>query len=106
MNAIYLNQKLPDTLKAYLNRAQYSIDICFYSYDNDNGITQALQAAVDRGVVVRIVGDSQIDAALWNALPASVKVKRPATLNGMAERIMLSYMYFKEKAVSLRQKTQ
>lgn len=83
VNAIYLNQKLPDTLKAYLNRAQYSIDICLYSYDNDNGITQALQAAVDRGVVVRIVGDSQIDAALWNALPASVKVKRPATLNGI-----------------------
>lgn len=83
VNAIYLNQKLPDTLKAYLNRAQQSIDICLYSYDNDNGITQALQAAVDRGVNVRIVGDSQIDAALWNALPASVKVKRPAALNGI-----------------------
>lgn len=88
-NAIYLNQQIPDTLIAYLNRAQESIDITFYSYDNDNGITQALQAAVDRGVTVRIVGDADVNATLWASLPGT-KIKRPSTLNGiMHNKILL-----------------
>lgn len=88
-NAIYLNQQIPDTLIAYLNRAQESIDMTFYSYDNDNGITQALQAAVNRGVTVRIVGDAGVDATLWASLPGT-KIKRPSSLNGiMHNKILL-----------------
>lgn len=81
-NAIYVNQQLPDTLVSYFNRAEESIDICFYSYDNDNQFTEALQAAVARGVTVRIAGDDGIDAALWASLPGT-KTKRPGALNGI-----------------------
>src|ERR1700758_2073691 len=31
-NAIYLNGTLKDTLIAYINRAQYSIDFCIYDF--------------------------------------------------------------------------
>lgn len=58
-DAIYLDQSLDDTLAAYINRAEYSIDLAIYSY-NTNGIkdiTAALNEAHDRGVQVRIVAD-------------------------------------------------
>lgn len=81
-NAIYLNQSLPDTVRAYINRAKYTIDICLYSFDNENGILAALQAAAAAGKQVRVVGDSGIDADLWTSIPGT-KSKRPASLNGI-----------------------
>lgn len=81
-NAIYLNQLLPDTLRAYINRAKYTIDICLYSFDNENGILAALQAAAAAGKQVRVVGDSGISDDLWSSLPGT-KSKRPASLNGI-----------------------
>jgi len=57
-NAIYLNGTFVDTTVAYINRALYSLDICMYNYTYNSGdgldaIANAVNAAYNRGVVVR-----------------------------------------------------
>ncbi len=81
-NAIYLNQGVPDTLIAYLDRAKYTIDICAYTMDNDNGVVTALLAAQARGVQVRVVADADLNATIFAQLPGT-KTKRPASLPGI-----------------------
>jgi len=59
-NAVYLNKTIDDTLVAYINRAELSIDLAIYNFDNLNlntNITSALNNAHQRGVRVRIIGD-------------------------------------------------
>ncbi len=56
--ATYLNETFDDTLKAYIDRAKYTIDMCMYGVDNNTGLGAALQDAVDRGVAVRVVADT------------------------------------------------
>ncbi|MFA9388242.1 MAG: phospholipase D-like domain-containing protein [Prolixibacteraceae bacterium] len=57
VDAIYLNKAIDDTLIAYINRAQESIDFTIYNFNNDNisNISTALNAAFVRGVKVRII---------------------------------------------------
>jgi phosphatidylserine/phosphatidylglycerophosphate/cardiolipin synthase-like enzyme len=58
VNAIYLNQSIDDTLINYINRAKYTIDMAIYNFNNSgiSNISNALKAAANRGVVVRVVG--------------------------------------------------
>ncbi|QQS27935.1 MAG: T9SS type A sorting domain-containing protein [Sphingobacteriales bacterium] len=81
-NAIYLNQMVPDTLIAYLDRAKYTIDLCAYTMDNENGIVDAILAAQDRGVQIRIVADADLNATIYSQLPGT-KIKRPSSLPGI-----------------------
>ncbi len=64
-NAIQLDHAMDDTLIAYIDRARESIDLAIYNLNNYNisSITNALNAAHDRGVVVRVVYDGDRDAA-------------------------------------------
>lgn len=57
VDAIYLNKAIDDTLIAYINRADESIDFTIYNFNNDNisNISTALNAAHLRGVKVRII---------------------------------------------------
>jgi len=68
VNAIGLNNCIADTLAAYLNRAQYSLDICVYDFDTtlsyninvrDSLCAPKVAAAIDsayrRGVKVRYI---------------------------------------------------
>ncbi|MFN5184046.1 MAG: phospholipase D-like domain-containing protein [Bacteroidota bacterium] len=58
-NAVY-NAAIWDTLKGYIDRAQHTIDIAIYNWDNNTGgtvITSALNAAFNRGVKIRIIYD-------------------------------------------------
>jgi phosphatidylserine/phosphatidylglycerophosphate/cardiolipin synthase-like enzyme len=60
-NAVYLNNKLNDTLVAYINRATTSIDFCIYDYSDDAVMTpveNAITAAYNRGVTIRWIYDS------------------------------------------------
>ncbi len=57
VNAVSLGQVMDDTLIAYMNRAVYTMDIAIYNMDNNNGIVDAINAAYNRGVVVRVIGD-------------------------------------------------
>lgn len=78
-NAVYLNNAVDDTIIAYLDRAQESIDITIYNIDNDNGLIDAINDAYNRGVNVRIVGDEGISSTRWNALNVGGnKIKSPA----------------------------
>ncbi|OWY20248.1 T9SS C-terminal target domain-containing protein [Sphingobacteriales bacterium UPWRP_1] len=82
VDAVYLNQLIPDTLIAYINRAKYTIDMCAYTFDNENAIINALVDADERGVQVRIVADSDINPASLALMPGT-KVLRPASLPGI-----------------------
>ena len=58
-DAVHLDHLIDDTLINYINRAQESIDFTTYNFNNDgiSNIADALNAAHDRGVVVRVVYD-------------------------------------------------
>lgn len=52
--ATNLDDYMADTLAAYINRANESIDFCIYNIDNTK-ISDALNAAYDRGVTIRFI---------------------------------------------------
>ncbi|MNU50416.1 Phospholipase D precursor [compost metagenome] len=59
-NAVYLNHLVADTLAAYIDRAQFSLDICIYNWDystHGSKIVTAVNNAYTRGVKVRIIND-------------------------------------------------
>ena len=68
-NAIYTSA-IWDTLKGYIDRAQRTIDISIYNWDNGTGgsvITNALNAAFNRGVKIRVIYDgSSLNSGLQN----------------------------------------
>ena len=61
VNAVYLNQSLDDTLAAYINRANYSLDIAVYNYVQSGSIAAidtAINNAYNRGVKIRWIYNS------------------------------------------------
>ncbi len=60
VNAVYLNNCIADTLVAYINRAQYSLDFAVYNYVQGTyaNIATAVNNAFSRGVHVRWIYDS------------------------------------------------
>lgn len=87
-NAVCLNNLIDDTLIAYINRAQTTLDIAIYNWDNSNGnnITNAVNAAYTRGVKVRIVYDGSTSQSGIAALNASIK--KVASPQGASYTIM------------------
>lgn len=57
-NAIYLPSTIDDTLIQYIERAKYTIDFTIYNFNNDgiSNISNALKAAANSGVRVRVIG--------------------------------------------------
>lgn len=58
VEAIYLPSTIDDTLISYINRAKYTIDFTIYNFNNNgiSNISNALKAAANRGVRVRVIG--------------------------------------------------
>ncbi|MEO0311437.1 MAG: hypothetical protein RIQ89_1094, partial [Bacteroidota bacterium] len=58
-NAVYLNGTFADTIKAYIDLAQSTLDIAIYNFTDvgTGSIVQAINAAHQRGVRVRIIAD-------------------------------------------------
>lgn len=58
VNAIYLPSAIDDTLISYINRAKYSIDLTMYNFNNQgiSNVSDALKAAANRGLTVRVIG--------------------------------------------------
>lgn len=54
-----LFQAIDDTLIAYIDRAQHTLDLTIYDFDNTNisNISDAINAAKNRGVKVRFISD-------------------------------------------------
>ncbi len=73
-DAIQLDHAIDDTLIAYINRAKYSIDMAIYNFNNAgiSNITNAMNAAYDRGVNIRVVYDSNIDASGVESLNSNI----------------------------------
>ena len=77
VNAKTLPQLMDDSLIAYLNRAKYTLDIAIYNMDNSNGIVDAINAAYNRGVVVRVIGDGDnMDGSAWGLLQVGSNNKK------------------------------
>lgn len=80
VNAVYLNKAIDDTLISYINRAKYSIDFTIYNFNNQgiSNISDALNAAHNRGVKVRLIYDSNTDALGVNSLDEGIgKIASP-----------------------------
>jgi phosphatidylserine/phosphatidylglycerophosphate/cardiolipin synthase-like enzyme len=60
--AVQLFEAIDDTLIAYLDRAELSIDLTIYDFNNTeiSNISQAVNDAVERGVVVRFISDGSL----------------------------------------------
>jgi phosphatidylserine/phosphatidylglycerophosphate/cardiolipin synthase-like enzyme/DNA/RNA endonuclease YhcR with UshA esterase domain len=63
-NAVELLEAIDDTLIAYINRAEVSLDLTIYDFINDgvSNISDAINAAADRGVQVRFISDGTLAA--------------------------------------------
>ncbi|MCE1188046.1 MAG: phospholipase D-like domain-containing protein [Ignavibacteria bacterium] len=71
-----------------INNAQYSIDMAVYSFNGLDNLTNALLAAKNRGVKIRLVYDSRsgstTQASVSQLLNAGIKMsQRPASLDGI-----------------------
>lgn len=79
-NAVNINNKIPDTLAAYINRCEETLDIAIYNATDITltaPVISAINAAHNRGVRVRIVYESTSTNSLLNALNPAI-----ATLPG------------------------
>ncbi len=58
VDAIYLQSSIDDTLIKYIERAKYTIDLTIYNFNNMgiSNISDALKAAANSGVRVRVIG--------------------------------------------------
>lgn len=87
--AIYLDRAIDDTLVAYLNRAQETIDIAIYNSSTSNqiaNIAAALNDAHARGVRVRVVYDASSTNSMIGNL--SGNIGRIASKTGFSYGIM------------------
>ena len=75
-SAISLGTKVEDTLIAYINRAGYTIDMAMYNFTLDR-IPYALNQAVQRGVKVRIVYNSNTSNTSMQWVPSIPKLASP-----------------------------
>ena len=76
-NAIQLATSIPDTVQAYINRANYSLDIAIYDF-SINAIDTAINQAWARGVKVRVIYDGSTGNASIALLDSAIpKVASP-----------------------------
>lgn len=76
-NAVYLNHLVADTLAAYIDRTQYSLDICIYNWDHStygNKIITAVNNAYNRGVKIRVINDGSTANIALNYINSQIPV--------------------------------
>ncbi|HPF50799.1 MAG TPA: phospholipase D-like domain-containing protein [Draconibacterium sp.] len=80
--AVNVGRYMEDTLAAYINRAEQTIDMALYNFDN-NTVKNALNAAYDRGVKIRFITDGSTGHASVYDLNAGIPVlERPEVQQG------------------------
>ncbi|MCK5857437.1 MAG: T9SS type A sorting domain-containing protein [Bacteroidales bacterium] len=78
--AMNIGTAIDDTLIAYIDRAQSTIDFTMYNFveNNMSSVSGALNAAYNRGVVVRVIFDgSANNTGIQSLLPAIKKIGSP-----------------------------
>jgi len=73
VTATYLNNTFNDTLAAYINMAQSTVDLAIYN-TNDQTVVQAVNAAKTRGVQVRYIAESSTANLGLSSMDASIPV--------------------------------
>jgi phosphatidylserine/phosphatidylglycerophosphate/cardiolipin synthase-like enzyme len=77
--AMNIGDFMEDTLTAYINRARESIDLCIYNFNNET-ISDALNAANQRGVKIRVITCGSTQHVSTNYLSDNIPVlERPET---------------------------
>ncbi len=90
--AIQIYRAVDDTCIAYISRAKQTIDIAIYNFNNEglSSIANALNAAYNRGVAVRIVTDGGTNNSAIPDLVAGIgKIGRPVTTGIMHNKFMV-----------------
>ena len=90
--AIQIYRAVDDTCIAYISRAKQTIDISIYNFNNEglSSIANALNAAYNRGVAVRIVTDGGTNNSAIPDLVAGIgKIGRPVTTGIMHNKFMV-----------------
>ena len=85
VNAVYLNQSLDDTLVAYINRAQHSLDIAVYNYIQSGSMSNiglAVNNAYQRGVVVRWIYNGSSSNSGLSQLNSNIHTLTSPTTSG------------------------
>lgn len=85
-----LYHSIDDTLIAYINRAEYTLDLTIYDFDNSNisNISEAINAAYDRGVRVRFISDAEQEATNLGVLDLNPAIQRIISPLGDSYNIM------------------
>ena len=81
-NATQLFEAIDDTLIAYIDRAVETLDITIYDFNNTNisSISNAIDAAYNRGVDVRVISDGSLAASnsgITDLLPNIPRIASP-----------------------------
>ena len=90
--AIQLYKAVDDTCIAYINRAKYSIDLAIYNFTMTglSNISNALNAASNRGVVIRVVADGSTSNDGLEQLNGNIKkIARPSGDGIMHNKFMV-----------------
>ncbi len=87
--AISLHQAMDDTIEAYIDAAQYTIDVAVYNA-NDYSIIDALNDAEDRGVQVRYIAEATNSNTALDDLSATIPVlfRTDGEGSGMHDKFM------------------
>ena len=89
-NAVQLFETIDDTLIAYINRAELTLDLTIYDFINDgvSNISQAINAAAERGVQVRFISDGTLAATNTGISELSAQVNHIYSPVGEVYNIM------------------
>lgn len=80
--AVDLGRYMADTLAAFIDRAEQTIDLAIYNFDNGT-VKDALNAAYERGVKIRVITDGSTGHASIYDLNAGIPVlERPEVQQG------------------------
>ena len=81
-NAMLLYQAIDDTLINYINRAERTLDLTIYDFNNSNisNISDAINAAYNRGVRVRFISDGSLQPTnfgMTDLIPEIQQIQSP-----------------------------
>ena len=88
--AVLLYHSIDDTLISYINRAELTLDLTIYDFDNSNisNISEAINAAYDRGVRVRFISDAEQEPTNLGVLDLNPAIQRIISPLGSEYNIM------------------
>jgi len=78
--AIRLNNAFADTIAAYIDRCDFTLDIAIYNFSTSGtlSIVNAINAAYQRGVIIRIISDgNNVNSAIANLNPSIPVLNSP-----------------------------